>query len=282
MLAAAFLVAAASMLARESPPPYLDLAAPTPAPATTNPEIIRIATSLDAQPLAHELADTYAAAGHPLTPEVTPLNPAQVADTVLTSQADLGIVLLPAQASAPFSPPPAWGEAETIVIGWEAVVLVTHPLRQMPGLDSDTVAQVLGGEIQTWEQLGSGQGNIELLGRGEGAPSREALMGWLGLGSLSSRVELWPNDAEICRQVASRPLSLGWIGHSSLTDECQPLSLDSVRPTARAIQTGAYGPRLAVVIVVSPHAAPEARALAQWAASAPGQRVVARRYTPAS
>ncbi len=279
VLAAALLIAAAGMLAQESPPPSLERAAVAPAPTD---KVARIATPLDAQSLAHELADAYAAAVRPLTPEITLMDSAQVADAVLTSQADLGIVLLSIQPSKAFNPPPAWGEAEAILIGWEAVVLVTHPLRQMPGLDSDTVAQVLSGEIQTWEELGSGQGSIELLGRGEGAPSREALMGSLSLDSLSSRLELWPNDAEICRQVASRPLSLGWIGQSALTDRCHPLSLDSIQPTAQAVQTGAYGARLAVVMVVGPHAPPEARALARWAASAPGQRVVGRRYTPAS
>ncbi len=281
LLAAALLVAAASALVDASPGPILR-AEPTPAPPGAEPQVIQIVTSLDTQTLAHELIDAYTATEAWVTSEIAVQAPAQVADAVLGSQASLGLLLVPVSSDQGFAPLAAWIDAEAHLIGWEAIVLVTHPLRQTQGWDRNTLAGVLGGEIQDWQELQSGQGAISLLGRAEGAASREALLGYLGLITLSSRVELLPSDAEICRQVASRPLALGWIGHSATTDQCQPLPLDGVEPSTQAVQSGEYGARLALVLLVAPHAPPEARALAVWAASAQGQRIVAQRYVPAS
>ena len=281
LLAAALLVAAASALVDASPGPILR-AEPTPAPPGAEPQVIQIVTSLDTQTLAHELIDAYTATEAWVTSEIAVQAPAQVADAVLGSQASLGLLLVPISSDQGFVPPAAWENAEAHLIGWEAIVLVTHPLRQTQGWDRNTLAGVLGGEIEDWQELQSGQGPISLLGRAEGAASREALLGYLGLITLSSRVELLPSDAEICRQVASRPLALGWIGHSATTDQCQPLPLDGVEPSTQAVQSGEYGARLALVLLVAPHAPPEARALADWAASAQGQRIVAQSYAPAS
>jgi len=281
LLAAALLVAAASALVDASPGPILR-AEPTPAPPGAEPQVIQIVTSLDTQTLAHELIDAYTATEAWVTSEIAVQAPAQVADAVLGSQASLGLLLVPISSDQGFVPPAAWENAEAHLIGWEAIVLVTHPLRQTQGWDRNTLAGVLGGEIEDWQELQSGQGPISLLGRAEGAASREALLGYLGLITLSSRVELLPSDAEICRQVASRPLALGWIGHSATTDQCQPLPLDGVEPSTQAVQSGEYGARLALVLLVAPHAPPEARALAVWAASAQGQRIVAQRCAPAS
>ncbi|MGC9360615.1 MAG: substrate-binding domain-containing protein [Anaerolineae bacterium] len=249
------------------------------APSTARP--IRFVTSSDTLPLASDLTDAYTASGGSFPIEIATETSNAVIDAVLDSEADLGIAMVATSQGQTPEIPNAWGDADPKLLGWDAIVVVAYPLRKVESLSLSDLARVVGGGIDDWSDLGSGSGTIAILGRGEGSPTRDALRTFFGLDSFCPRMELLAHDAAICDAVATRPLALGWVKLSSVTDQCQILPLDEVYPSARTLRNGDYPLCLAVVLLTAPQALPEARSLARWIQSPAGQAAVARQVLPA-
>jgi len=252
----------------------------TQAPATARP--VRFVASSDTLPLASDLADAYAASGGSFRVAAATETHSAVIDAVLDSEADLGIAMVGASRGQDPEISQAWSDADPRLLGWDAIVVMVHPLRGPETLSEAQLARVLSGEIHDWSDLGSGGGTIAILGRGEGSPTRDALTTLLGLDSFAPRMELLAHDAAICDAISTQPLAMGWVKLSSVTNRCQVVPLEGVYPSARTLRNGDYPLRLALVLLTAPQAVPEARTLARWIRSPAGQAIVAQRGLPAS
>lgn len=248
------------------------IACGTPLP-TQEPVRLTLAASSSALPLAGDLAHAYQAAFPHIVVDVLPqANEAAAAQTVLAGRADAALVTGPAPAVA--------GLAASHVAS-DALAIVVHPDRPLENLTREQVLEIFGGRLRAWDELGAGDGDIQVVTREPDAGPRTVLAAaFLGARQLTPTAMVLPDDRTILARVAGDPLAIAALPAGWLDAHVRAVEIDGRGPEWVARQWPGYPAELPIHLLTPVTPAPEIAALRDWLLSARGQRVVSQRYAP--
>lgn len=240
---------------------------------TLEPVRLTLAASSSALPLAETMAAGYHAAFPHISIDLLPLaNEAAAIQAVQNSQADAALVsgTLPALAGLQASH-----------VANDALAIVVHPSRPLDDLPSPQVQEILRGLVRNWEELGAGQGEIQVATREEGAgPRQVATDAFLGVRPMTAAALVLPDDRLLRAQVAVDPQAIAALPAAWLNDEVRALSIDGRGPEWVARGWPDYPAVLPIHFLTPATPAPEVAALFSFMTSQRGQRIISQDYSP--
>jgi len=241
--------------------------------ATPQPQRLTLAASSSALPLAEALTAGYHAAFPQISVDLLPrANEAAATQAVLTGQADAALVSGPA---------PAQDGLQASHVANDALALIVHPSRALADLPSPQVPEILRGLVRNWEELGAGQGEIQVVTREEGAgPRQVAVDAFLGARPMTPTALVLPDDQQVRARVAADPQAMALLPAAWLNEEVRALSIDGRGPDWVARGWPDYPAELPIHFLSPTTPAPEVAALFDFMTSQRGQRIISRHYAP--
>ncbi|MFL5261863.1 MAG: substrate-binding domain-containing protein [Anaeromyxobacteraceae bacterium] len=169
------------------------------------------------------------------------------------------------------------------LVGYDALGVFAHAANPVEGLTRAQLAAAFTGAARSWRDLGGP--DLPLLavtevlagGRGTVVEFQRLALGGAAYGP-RREVEDAPDGLAL---VAREPGGLTVASMAMAVRGVRALAIDGVRPTADAVRAGAYLLGRPMYLVARADASPSAAALLDLALSAEGQRVVAKKFTPA-
>jgi phosphate transport system substrate-binding protein len=240
---------------------------------TEEPVRLTLAASSSALPLAADLARAYHAAFPHITVDVlAQANEAAAAQAVLAGRADAALVAGPAPAPAGLT-----GSH----VATDALAIVVHPDRPLENLTSQQMTEVLNGRLRAWEELGAGNGDIQVITREpEAGPRTTLAQTFLGARQLTPTAIVLPDDQHILARVAGDPLAIAALPAGWMDGQVRAVAIDGRGPEWVARQWPGYPAELPIYLLTPPTPEPETATLRDWLLSARGQRVISQRYAP--
>lgn len=241
--------------------------------ATPQPQRLTLAASSSALPLAEELAAGYHAAFPHINVDLLPLaNEAAATQATLTGQADAALI----SGAAPVQ-----DGLQASHVANDALALIVHPSRALDDLPSPQVQEILRGLVRSWEELGAGQGAIQVVTREEGAgPRQVAVDAFLDARPMTPTALVLPDDRQVRARVAADPQALALLPAAWLDDQVRALSIDGRGPEWVAAGWPDYPAELPIHFLTPTTPAPEVGALFDFMTSPRGQRIISRHYAP--
>jgi phosphate transport system substrate-binding protein len=241
---------------------------------TQEPMRLTLAASSSALPLAGDLAQAYHAAFPHITVDVLPLaNEMAAAHAVLAGRVDAALI-------TGLAPIPAGLAASHVAT--DALAIVVHPDRPLENLTGQQMTEILNGRLRAWEELGAGNGDVQVVTREPEAGPRTVLAGaFLGARQLTPTAIILPDDQQILTRVAGDPLAIAVLPSGWLDGQVQAMAIDGRGPEWVARQWPGYPAELPIHLATPPTPTTETATLRDWLLSARGQRVVSQRYAPA-
>jgi phosphate transport system substrate-binding protein len=240
---------------------------------TEEPVRLTLAASSSALPLAGDLARAYHTAfPHIAVDVLAQANETAAAQAVLAGRADAALVAGPAPLLA--------GLAASHV-ATDALTIVVHPDRRLENLTGQQMTEVLNGRLRAWEELGAGDGAIQVVTREPEAGPRAVLAeAFLGARQLTPTAVVLPDDRQILARVAGDPLAIAALPAGWLDGQVHAVTIDGRGAEWVARQWPGYPAELPIHLVTPPTPTPEIAALRDWVLSARGQRAISQRYAP--
>lgn len=241
---------------------------------TVEPVRLTMAASSSALPLAETIASAYHGANPHITVDVLPrANDAAAVQSVLGGQADLALVA---------GPPPASDGLSATHVATDALAVVVHPDRALDNLTGQQAQEILRGLLRTWDELGAGAGDIQILAREGDSGPRQAMTGaFLGGRPLTPTALILPNDQQVLARVAGDPQAMATLPAAWLDESVHAISIDGRGPDWVKRQWPGYPAELPIYLLAPETPSPDAVALRDFMLSARGQRLVSRSYAPA-
>jgi phosphate transport system substrate-binding protein len=241
---------------------------------TQEPVRLTLAASSSALPLAGDLARAYRAAFPHITVDVlAQANEAAAAQAVRAGRAGAALVA----GSAPVTDGLAARHVAT-----DALAIVVHPDRPLDNLTVEQAQEIFSGRLRTWEALGAGEGDIQVVTREEGAGPRRALVdAFLGARQLTPTAIVLPDDRQVLARVAGDPQAIAALPAGWLTEQVKAIEIDGRGPDWVTRQWPGYPAELPIHLL-TPNAPPaDVAALRAFLLGPRGQRAVSQRYAPA-
>ncbi len=190
---------------------------------TQEPVRITLAASSSALPLAGDIARAYHAANSHITVDVLGrANDAAAAESVLAGQADLALVTGAA---------PAGDGLSSRLVATDALAVVVHPDRPLENLTAEQMQEILRGLLRTWDEIGAGAGDIQVLTREQGAGPRQAMAdAFLGNRPLTPTALVLPDDQQVLAHVAADSQAIAALPAAWLDERVRALSIDGRSP----------------------------------------------------
>lgn len=241
---------------------------------TQEPVRLTLAASSSTLPLAGDLARAYHAAFPHISVDLLPqANEAATLQAVLAGRADAALAAGPVPASA---------DLAASHVATDALAIVVHPDRPLDNLTGQQIQEIFNGRLRTWDALGAGDGDIQVVLREEGAGPRLTLSEtFLGARQLTPTAIVLPDDRQILARVAGDLLAIAALPAGWLDDQVHALEIDGRGPEWVARQWPGYPAELPIHLLTPATPTQETAALRDWLLSQRGQRMISQRYAPA-
>ena len=174
-------------------------------------------------------------------------------------------------------------EAEQ-VIAIDGVAIIVHPRNPLTTLNTEQLAQVFSGNIQTWEALGGAGGSIHLYARDDQSGTwetfKELVLSRAGL-PLSAAAKRFESSEQLSDAVSQDPQAIGFIGLPYIREARAVAIVDGASqpmlPLNSLIASEDYPLSRRLYFYLPPAANnPWAKALITFTQSAQGQAIVAQ------
>jgi phosphate transport system substrate-binding protein len=240
---------------------------------TQEPVRLTLAASSSALPLANDLARSYRAAFPHISVDVlAQANEAAATQAVLAGRADAALV------AGPVAVPDGLNASH---VASEALAIIVHRDRPVENLTVEQVQEVLRGLLRTWDEIGAGEGNIQVMTREQDSGPRLAMAGaFLGAQQLTPTAVVLPDDRQVVARVASDPNAIAAVPAAWLDDQVRVVLIDGIGPEWVARRWPGYPAELPIHLLTPTAATAEVTALRAYLLSARGQQVVGRSYAP--
>jgi len=245
------------------------------------PILVRMAVSWSALPLAEELIAAYAQVAPGSSVDMMPSSSEVGEGLVRAGRTDLAIVEQAPGAeeittSAEGKERKATGPT---TLALNAIGVIVHKDSPLSQLSSADLANLFLGYYLDWEELGAGQGHIEIVSQGAHTMARKLFEEKILKGQpTSSAAIVMPHDHGVLEYVAQHQGAIGYLSASYVDGRVKLLAIDGVLPQAAEVAQGHYPLAHPLVLLVAPHAQPEALRLAAFASSTKGRQAIAKRY----
>lgn len=141
-------------------------------------------------------------------------------------------------------------QLQELIIGYDGLSIIVHPSNPLASLTMAQLADLYGGKIESWKQLGGADRPVLLLARppysGTRAFFEEKALSIGGKRALASAAKIYEHNQEIVAEVARTPGAIGFVGVSSVNPSVRALPLATAAgatprmPDAAAVRDGSY------------------------------------------
>lgn len=183
-----------------------------------------------------------------------------------------------AGAAEPVATHPPYVSCRTI--GFDAIAVVVSAKSRMRELTRDQVRAVFSGNASGWRELGGSDEAVVPVLTGEGSATRRVFQSaLLGGASYAPRAIAVETDSQVVDRVAASTHFIGQVSAAFVAghEEVKVLAIDGRAPTGASAE---YPARRPLNLCLRRDAPAGAHQFVSWALSPPGQRLVARRFTP--
>ena len=241
---------------------------------TQEPVRLTLATSSSALPLAKDLAAGYHAAYPHISIDLLPLaNEAATAQAVLAGRADAALVSGAA---------PAVDGLSAARMATDGLAIVVHPSRPLDNLTGEQAREILRGLLRTWDELGAGEGDIQVLTREAGAGPRQVVADTLlGQRPMTPMAIVLPDDQQVLARVAGDPQAIAALPAAWLDNSVRAVTIDGRGPDWVMRQWPGYPAELPIYLLTPESISPNAAALRAYLLGERGQQLVSRSHAPA-
>jgi phosphate transport system substrate-binding protein len=176
---------------------------------------------------------------------------------------------------------------KVIPLGWDALVVITHPNNPISQISEQQLRDVYTGKITNWRELGAtNDAPINLYARDGKLSGVERTMRQLIFDNndqeFTSRATLLPSSGKIEQAIEKDPNGLGVSGiSSSRLRHLKMLSLNGTEPSSENLKNGSYKYYRLLFLVAGKQFAetPELRDFVKFATSIEGQKVIEKSGT---
>ncbi len=241
------------------------------------PQVVRLAVSWAALPLAEDLRAAYTGYRAGVSIEITPMSSAQAHSLAAAGQVDLAIVSAPDLTTArAWRPGLPWRR-----LALDGLALIVHRDRPLNQIGEGALAELYAGYVADWSALGAGAGTPVLAIQSAEATARQVFdAAIMGEHELSTAALVLPHDEAVLAYVAEHPLAIGYLSaaYSGRDGRVKAVSLDGLLPSRAQIEVGGYPLAYELLIAVAPEAPEEAARLEEFALGRLGRELIAERY----
>ena len=164
----------------------------------------------------------------------------------------------------------------------DGVVLVVNAANPVTALTGGQAAAIFSGRIESWQQVGGGDGLMVPVARERGSGVRTVLdRRLMGAARLTINAPVLPNSVAVAEKVVTEPNAIGFMMLGELlaaTDAIHPITLDGVMPGTGTVADQSYALTTPLYFVSSAEPSGELRAFLAWLQSAEGQAQLSARY----
>jgi phosphate transport system substrate-binding protein len=181
-------------------------------------------------------------------------------------------------------PAPEEANAKLVPVGWDGIVVITHPSNPVKNMTSEQLKGVLEGKITKWSEVGGPDAPIKLAVRkgkisGVGRMIRELLF-FDPEKDFSKSATVLKSSGPIEKFVESDPLALAVTGISSgRKRKVNFLKMDGIDPSYENISKGTYPLHRPLYVVIHKKPSKDVISFIKFATSAEGQEVVKSQKT---
>ena len=171
-----------------------------------------------------------------------------------------------------------------IPVGWDSIVVITHPSNPVKDISSEQLKAVMTGEIANWKELGGPDQPIQLAIRkgkisGVGLMVRELLF-YNPDQDFSEKAQVMKSTGPLEQFVESEPLAIGVTGISSgRKRNVSFMSLDGAEPSYDNVASGSYPLTRPLYVTVPKDASEEVRRFVSFVTGPEGQDIMKQEGT---
>lgn len=251
-----------------------------PAGESRQPIVVTVVGSEEMKPLMAELAAAYAADHPEVFVDVRGGGSQAGLRATLAGLADIGMV---SYAPAEDELRSGRERLSTTEVGRDGVAVIVHPTNPLFHASRTVLADIFGGEVFRWEELGWEGGEIAVLTREAGAGDRRVLEAYLFEDDrrMTLNALILPTPEAIIQTVAETPAAIGYVSTMRLSSAVKALAVEGVRPTLETVADGTYPLTRPLLLVTRGRPRGPVRDFLNWVMSPAGQDIVARFAVPA-
>lgn len=121
-----------------------------------------------------------------------------------------------------------------VVIAYDGIVVVTHPINGIKDLTLEQVRGIFTGEVTNWKELGGEDMEIVVVSREDGSGSRDAFQEIVGFssGELVRSAIIASGNGNIKTTVATNKHAVGFISFEYIDDSISTIDINGVEATA--------------------------------------------------
>lgn len=166
-----------------------------------------------------------------------------------------------------------------IPVGWDAIVVITHPSNPVKNISSEQLKAVMSGQMTNWSELGGPDAPIKLAVRegkisGVGLMARELLF-FDPEYEFSANAKQLRSSGPVEQFVESDPMAIALTGISSgRKRDVNFLSLNGVEPTYENLAEGGYVLYRPLYLVIAKEPSAAVREFVAFASGPEGQQVI--------
>lgn len=132
----------------------------------------------------------------------------------------------------------AWVNSYPVAL--DAIAVIVHPENDVSRLSMRQMAEIYGGAIKNWAQVGGEDMPIVVIGREAGSGTRAAFEDKLGLSSDAAHAQEHSETGMLRTAVAMTKGAIGYISFDYINGEVKPLLIDGVLPCEGTVLSGQY------------------------------------------
>lgn len=188
---------------------------------------ISISGSTSVGPLAERLAFKYEEINH-VKIEINQIGSSAGITNAINGVSEIGM------SSRDLKPEERDSGLNEVVIAYDGIVVVTHPINGIKDLTLEQVRGIFTGEVTNWKELGGEDMEIVVVSREDGSGSRDAFQEIVGFssGELVRSAIIASGNGNIKTTVATNKHAVGFISFEYIEDSISTIDINGVEATA--------------------------------------------------
>ncbi len=188
---------------------------------------ISISGSTSVGPLAERLAFKYEEINH-VKIEINQIGSSAGITNAINGVSEIGM------SSRDLKPEERDSGLNEVVIAYDGIVVVTHPINGIKDLTLEQVRGIFTGEVTNWKELGGEDMEIVVVSREDGSGSRDAFQEIVGFssGELVRSAIIASGNGNIKTTVATNKHAVGFISFEYIDDSISTIDINGVEATA--------------------------------------------------
>lgn len=135
------------------------------------------------------------------------------------------------------------------ILAYDGIAIIVNKKNPIMDLNIDTLKKIYTGEITNWNEIGGEDSEIVLIGREAGSGTRDGFESITKTsGKCIYRQEL-TSTGDVIATVTGNPSAIGYASVSSVKDNVKLLSINTILPNDKTIQSGEYAIQRPFVLV---------------------------------